>query len=176
MGNKALVEKARGILWDCRGGKPLDVGHVEDSHVNFELLTKESEAWGVDRELTVMFRFGFSYKADLELQVVGCPHLISLRENYVRMVKETRDMTLGERTSRFFEISDRIQFVPCRFGSKGSAKKDGYYLDGSAKRRPTNEGGAPRKATNDTDGVPVRPINVATEESTSHPEESVYLK
>ncbi len=51
-----------------------------------------------------------------------------LRENYVRMVKETRDMTLGEKTSRFFEISDRIQFVPCRSGSKGSAKKDGYYL------------------------------------------------
>jgi hypothetical protein len=53
LGNKALVEKARGILWDCRGGKPvpLDVEHVEDSHVNFELLAKEGEAWGVDREL-----------------------------------------------------------------------------------------------------------------------------
>ena len=56
------------------------------------------------------------------------------------------------------------------------AKKGGYYLGGSTKRRPTNEGGAPRKATNDTDGIPVRPINVATEETTSQPEESAYLK
>ena len=171
LGNKALVGAARGILWDCRGGRPvpLDLGHVESSHINFELLAKEGESWGVDHELTDMFRFGFSYKADLELQVVGCPHLISLRENYVRMVKDTRDMAADEKTTRFFEVSDHIQFVPCRFGSKGSAKKDGYYLDGTAKRRPTNEGGAPRKPTNDTDGIPVRPINVATEETTSHP-------
>ena len=56
------------------------------------------------------------------------------------------------------------------------AKKGGYYLGGSTKRRPTNEGGAPRKATNDTDGIPVRPINVATEETTSRPEGSAYLK
>ena len=178
LGNRALVEAARGFLWDCRGGRPvlLDLGHVESSHINFGLLVKEGESWGLDHELTDMFRFGFSYKADLELQVVGCPHLISLRENYVRMVKDTRAMASGGETSRFFEVSDHIQFVPCRFGSKGSAKKDGYYLDGTAKRRPTNEGGAPRKPTYDTDGIPVRPINVATEETTSHPEESAYPK
>ena len=178
LGQGALVPSARGIWWDCRGSKPvpLNVEHVEDSHINFEVLVEEGELWGVDHELTDMFRFGFSYKADLELQVVGCPHLVSLRENYERLVEDTRKMTLGAETSKFFEIGDGVQFVPCRFGSKGSAKKDGYYLDGTPKRRPTNEGGAPRRPTNDTDGVPVRPINVATEETAPHLKGARYPK
>ena len=75
LGTEALVPAARGIWWDCRGDKPkpLDVEHVEGSHINFELLVEEGDRWGVDKELTDMFRFGFSYKAGLEMQVVGCP-------------------------------------------------------------------------------------------------------
>jgi hypothetical protein len=178
LGSNALVEGARGILWDCRGPRPvpLDVQHVESSHINFDLLVKEGREWGVDHELTDMFEFGFSYKADLEMQVVGCPHLVSLRENYTRLVEDTRNATLGDKTSKFFEISQQIPFVPCRFGSKGSAAKDGYYLDGTPKRRPTNEGGAPRKPTKDTDGIPVRPINVATEETLPHAKETPFPK
>ena len=110
-----------------------------------------------------MFRFGFSYKAGLEMQVVGCPHLVSLKENYERLVKDTKDMALREETSLFFEVSRHIQFVPCRFGSKGSADKDGYYPDGTQKKKSTNDGGAPKKETKDTSGKPVRPINVATD-------------
>ena len=73
--------------------------------------------------------------------MVGCPHLVSLKGNYERLVTDTLSMAGKEETSRFFEISLHRQFVPCRLGSKGSADKDGYYLDGSPKKRPTNEGG-----------------------------------
>ena len=71
------------MWWDCRGGRPvpLDVEQVEESHINFGLLVREAELWGVDKELADMFRFGFSYGAGLELQTVGCPHLVSLKEN-----------------------------------------------------------------------------------------------
>ena len=77
LGQGALVSAARGIWWDCLGSKPvpLDVEHVEGSHINFKALLEEGELWGVYHELTDMFRFGFSYKADRELQVVGCPAL-----------------------------------------------------------------------------------------------------
>ena len=178
LGAEALVLAARGTWWDCRGDKPkpLDVEHVEGSHINFELLVEEGDRWGIDKELTDMFRFGFSYKAGLEMQVVGCPHLVSLKENYERLVDDTLSMALKEETSRFFEISQCIQFVPCRLGSKGSADKDGYYADGKPKKRPTNEGGAPRKETKDTSGRPVRPINVATEDTASHPAWSEFQK
>ena len=50
LGSEALVSAARGIWWDCRGTRPtpLDVEHVEGSHINFELLVEEGDRWGVD--------------------------------------------------------------------------------------------------------------------------------
>ena len=53
---------------------------------------------------------------------------MSLKENYERLVDDTLGMAGKEETSRFFEISQSIQFVPCRLGSKGSADKDHWVL------------------------------------------------
>ena len=47
LGSEALVPAARGIWWDCRGTKPtpLDLEHVEGSHINFELLVEDARLW-----------------------------------------------------------------------------------------------------------------------------------
>ena len=167
LGQEAFVKAAQGKYWDCRNIKPklLDYSHVERSHINFDVLRTHVS---VDKELESFFEFGMDYKADNVLpQIVGLPHLQSLSLGYPALIDEVRRCGEDERMRNFFSTHRSIPFLPCRFGSKGTAPKKGIDKRGRPKRRPTNEFGAPRKRKLDSGGLEVTPLNVAILEDES---------
>jgi len=164
LGQSAFVPAAQGVLWDCRNEipVPLDMRACGKSHLNVPALLQFEST---DQELMSFFQNGVSYKADRVLeamQIVGLPHLDSLKRGYREVVEASLKGLEDKKTAHFFSFHDSVPYLPIRFGSKGLAE--------GVKLRPTNELGAPRKLTYDTDGIPVWSVNEATCDEGTYPE------
>jgi len=82
LGQSAFKLEARGIIWDLRRLnegiiEPVDFTKAISSHLNLDLLATELAQYP-DQELLSFLLQGVQYKANVDLQIVLLPHLISL--------------------------------------------------------------------------------------------------
>ena len=158
LGQDAFVPRARGIVWDLRQADkgiivPLDFGKQIDTHWNLDYIWDNLKHYP-DQELVSMLLQGVQYKADLDLQIVLLPHLISFGAGCKLIQKEV--MEYAEKG--WYSIHDFLPFLPIRNIPRGSTPRTGD----ASRPRPTSDGGAPRNPVADSVGNPVIPLNVAS--------------
>ena len=137
---------ARGVVWDVRNHvpgnriKPLDVTAPIESDFDLGAWAERFKHWP-DQECLGFLLDGVSYKADLlerDLQIVLCPHLVSLSVGFESVEKEVlRLEKLG-----YHEFFSGFAFLPGRAQPQGSAPRPREL----ERRRRVSDGGAPRKA------------------------------
>ena len=160
IGQDQFKERARGIIWDCRGLAqtpqlpcvPLDytaspVSDLNNAHISSRASTCP------DHELLSMLVYGVHLRADVPLQLVFCSHLVSLPLGFASVDSEISKFI----EKGWYEWSSLLPFVPCRFLSQGSAarKSDPTHF------RRTSDGGGPRTAVSDQAGVWAVSLNEA---------------
>ena len=158
LGQDAFVPAARGVVWDLRKVDegiivPLDFAKQIDTHWNLDYIWDNLKHYP-DQELVSMLLQGVQYKADLDLQIVLLPHLISFGAGCKLIQKEV--MEYAEKG--WYSIHDFLPFLPMRNIPRGSTPRTGD----AARPRPTSDGGAPRNPVADSVGAPVIPLNVAS--------------
>ena len=158
LGQDAFLPEARGIVWDLRRVNegvivPLDFRRKIDTHWDLEYIWDNLKDYP-DQELVSMLLQGVQYKADLDLQIVLLPHLISFGAGCKLIQKEVVEYT----KSGWYSIHDFLPFLPMRNIPRGSTPRPGD----AARPRPTSDGGAPRNPVFDSTGVPVVPLNVSS--------------
>ena len=135
---------------------PIDVSKPSASHLNLNFLAQWGQGYP-DQELVSFVALGVRYKADIPVQIVLQPHLMSFLP--------VQDKYLAE-ADRFVErgwtyCCVGIPIVPFFCASCGSVCRP---LEPD-RPRCTNDAGAPRQDTYDDDGVRVVPLNEAISES-----------
>ena len=151
IGQSGFHEKARGIVWDMRGAEivPLDFDAPICSHLDTERLGSLLCCFP-DQALISHLTQGVTYGADLALQIVLSPHLISLPQGALSVESNLRRFQqLG-----WYGFYSQLPFLPIRLLSQGTAPQKG-------KHRRTTEGGGPRQLTTDEEGRIVQSINDA---------------
>jgi site-specific DNA-cytosine methylase len=159
IGQNLFHPQARGKVFDLRNLDPEGVREIplldfhEDAHVTFnkEFLAQELAKFP-DQELLSFMLGGVIFKADLELQLVMLPHLLSLANGFASVETELKRL----QSKGWYEFFANIPFIPCRCQPQGSVPRK---LE-DRWRRILN-GGAPHKKTLDTAGRPVVPLNEA---------------
>lgn len=158
LGQDAFKPQARGIVWDLRKLEegiitPVDFEAPIESHLNLELLREELADWP-DQELVSFLLEGVRYKADVGMQIVLLPHLVSLRDGYGSLQAEVDKYA----QAGWYGLFSHPAFLPFRLIPKGSVPRK---LE-PERPRPTTEAGAPRNLLLDTLGNPVVSINEAS--------------
>lgn len=158
LGQDAFVPKARGIIWDLRQADkgiivPLDFREQIDTHWNLDYIWENLKHYP-DQELVAMLLQGVQYKADLDLQIVLLPHLISFGAGCQLIQKEMLEYA----EKGWYSIHDFLPFLPMRNIPRGSTPRPGD----ATRPRPTSDGGAPRNPVVDSVDAPVIPLNVAS--------------
>ena len=83
IGQDQFLEPAQGIIWDCRGFEhglpavPLNFNAPVSSDLNNDYIEHVLADWP-DQELKGFLLDGVDFRADLPLQIVLGPHLVSL--------------------------------------------------------------------------------------------------
>ena len=125
----------------------LDMGFISDMLADFP-----------DRELLQFMSEGVQFKADLDMQLVFCPHLLSLANGVHSVEEELKKLV----QRGWYGVFEHLPFVPCRMCSQGSVPR---ALE--ERWRRVMEAGAPRKPVFDTAGVSVVSLNDAAKGYTS---------
>jgi len=158
IGQDLFQPQARGKIWDLREWTPGEVIPLlrYDAEVNTKFnkyfLTEELKNFP-DQELLSFMTAGVIFKADLELQLVFLPHLMSLANGFHSVEDELKRLEKDGHYA-FFK---NIPFLPCRCQPQGSVPR---VLEDRWRR--ILEGGGPRKETFDTGGRIVVPLNEAS--------------
>ena len=156
-----LVEAARGVVWDCRGERPVpaDWAVPIESHLDLDFLGAALDGYP-DQELRDFMTKGAATSSDAAgLTMVLGPHLTSLAVEGGFDQVNANVMDFAERG--WFEIfRGAFPFCPCRSTPKGTAEKAGGTL------RPTSDGGCPRAETS----PPATSLNDATRSARLVPE------
>ena len=156
IGQSELVPWARGRVWDCRK-------EVSDCCIvaDFRAPILENLARGElrrrlshypDQTLVANLLEGARLDADVELQLVLVPHLLSLAKGYASVAKELKRLE-GEGWYRSYID---IPFMPMYFNGQGAAARK---LEDRWRR--CVEGGGPRQVTYDAEGVRAISLNDA---------------
>ena len=158
LGQDMFLPEARGIIWDLRRLKqgiiePVDFTKPIKTHFNLDFLRKRLKDFP-DRELVGFLTDGVQFKADLEMQLVFLPHLISLGCGFASVEKDLKKLA----ANGWYSFFQDLPFVPCRIQPQGSVprKLEERY-------RRVMEAGAPRKLLFDTSGVSVVSLNLASQ-------------
>ena len=172
IGQDGFVKAARGIVWDLRQRHPdgyfmpLDFDAPLNAHLNTQAMF---DALGDDfpnQSLRHQILRGALFFAKLELQIVICPHMLSLGDAFTAAEKDlTRLSSLGYLSivSSEHEALDDEQLIcalgiiPVRCTSQGTRCRK---LKPQWPRRISNAGG-PHKKLKDGNDKPVLPLNVA---------------
>jgi hypothetical protein len=158
IGQDQFHQPAKSIIWDLRpmkeGGPavPLDYGAAISSDWNNDYIEERllgSDKWP-DQQVVDMVLHGVRYQANVDMQIVLCPHLSSLALNVEEVEKNFVDHLNREE----YSITDFIPFLPCRVTPQGVVQQKGKW-------RRTSDLGAPRKEARDEKGVPASSINKA---------------
>ena len=157
IGESERAEWSRGRVWDCRLlSSPCCV--VADFHAPIEsdLNLKRLHqrlAHYPDQALLSHLIDGVRFEADVELQTVLVPHLLSLSLGFISVAKEIDQMSqLG-----WHGQYPSLPFWPMYINGQGSTPRK---LEPDRFRR-TTEGGGPRRPTRDLSGLEAVPLNVA---------------
>ena len=156
VGQACLHGWARGIIWDftferSKCGVPLDVTLPIESHLDLDYLARELKDYP-DQRLVSFLVEGVRFEADVELQTVLIPHLLSLAKGFGSVRKELLRMeALG-----WYKFFGDFPFWPMYFNGQGSTPRK--YED---RWRRTTEGGGPRKETFDEEKLRAWSLNEA---------------
>jgi hypothetical protein len=165
LGQEAFVPEARGIVWDLRNASqgvvvPLDFTAIPYTHLNREFIIEMCHLmeWE-DLQLRDFLRFGVTYLAPKELQIVLPPHLISLKGGYQQFM----DDLVALEDLGWFKLFENIPFLPINLIPRGATPKS----DGTM--RITTDASWPhvhptKGELQDPSGLPVKPLNVACQE------------
>jgi hypothetical protein len=157
LGQEAMLPWARGRVWDLTFERascavPLDMTLPLDS--NFDLSRLRERLHGYpDQNLVSNLLEGIRFEADVELQTVLVPHLISLPMGFASVRNELyRLQTLG-----WYRFFDGLPFWPIYINGQGatSRKMEDRY-------RRTTECGGPRRPTFDGSGLRALSLNEAS--------------
>lgn len=155
IGRFELHEWARDRVWDCRAQccRLLDFTAPIRTHLNLDYLRERLHDYP-DQHLVSNLLEGVRLDADVELQSVFVPHLVSLPLGYRSVEKELRRLQgLG-----WYTFFPEFPFWPIYLNGQGSAARK---LEPDRYRR-TTEGGGPRQPTFDLEGLQAISINAAS--------------
>jgi hypothetical protein len=156
LGQEALAPWARGRVWDLTFERapcavPLDVTLPIETHLNLPFLRKRLASYP-DQNLLSNLLEGIRFEADVELQAVLVPHLISLPKGFASVRNELyRLQTLG-----WYRFFDHLPFWPIYLNGQGATARK---LE--TRYRRTTECGGPRRPTLDGSGLRALSINEA---------------
>ena len=155
VGREELHEWARDRVWDCRLEccRLLDFQASIETHLDLEYLRRRLVNYP-DQHLVANVLEGARLDADVELQSVFVPHLVSLPLGYASVGKEVRRLH-GLEWYKFFPD---FPFWPLYLNGQGSTARK---LEPDRFRR-TTEGGGPRHPTFDLAGLLAWSINAAS--------------
>ena len=155
IGQLELHPWARGRVWDCRGPccKLLDFRAPINTHLNLTYLQRRLADYP-DQYFVANLLEGARLDADVELQSVFVPHLVSLPKGYKAVGKELRRM----RGLGWYDFFPDFPFWPMYLNAQGSTARK-LELD---RDRRTTEGGGPRMPTFDLSGLAAISINAAS--------------
>lgn len=154
MGQSETVPWAQGIIWDCRQACciPLDFSAPISSNLNLAML-KEQLGCYPDQALLSYLLEGVRLEADVELQAVFVPHLVSLSLGFASVDKEIHRL----QSAGWYDFFTDLPFFPVYLNGQGAVARK---LEPDRFRRST-EGGGPRKETVDASGLRAISINEA---------------
>ena len=146
---------ARDRVWDCRAAccQLLNFRAPIRTHLNLEYLRLRLQTYP-DQYLVANVLEGVRLDADVELQSVFVPHLVSLPLGYRSVAKELRRLHgLG-----WYAFFPDFPFWPLYLNGQGATARK---LEPDRFRR-TTEGGGPRQPTFDLEGLQALSINAAS--------------
>ena len=157
VGQECQVEQARGLVWDftferSECGVPLDFRTPVESNLNVDFLLQELQGYP-DQRLISYIAEGVRFEAEVELQAVLVPHLLSLTQGFANVRKEVFRLE----AMRWYRFYDAIPFWPIYCNGQGCVPRK---LEIGRPRRSTECGG-PRKETCDETGLPAWSLNEA---------------
>ena len=173
IGQDGFVDAARGVVWDLRSRHPdghflpLAFDEPITSHLNTDAMFTALGDDYPDQSLRHQVKHGALFFASLELQIVICPHLVSLGDAFQVAERDLfRLARLGYLEvveSEHFSLDDDGELImafgllPIRCTSQGTRARK---LQPEKPRRIANAGGPHKKLV---DGLkrPVVPLNVA---------------
>ena len=162
IGQGALLSWARGIVWDFTFERadcavPLDFALPLESGLNLDPNDPRSLSSRLhnypDRRLFSYLTDGVRFEADVELQTVLVPHLVSLPKGFQSVRKELYRLHARD----WYRFFNHPPFWPMYFNGQGAAARKL-----SERYRRTTECGGPRKPTYDETGLAAISINDAT--------------
>ena len=182
IGQDGFIPEARGIVWDLRSKpdgyfRPLDFAAPIPTHLNTDAYFDAIGDDYPDQSLRHQVRRGALFFADVDLQIVICPHLLSLADGFKNVDRELRRLhALGyvefneheehafasqrirsSRASDSDKVIVALGVIPCRCTPQGTRARK---LEPDRPRR-ISDCGAPRKAVFDSASRPVVPLNDA---------------
>ena len=176
IGQDGFVEAARGIIWDLRRRHPdgyfmpLDFNAPLNTHLHTQAMFDALGDDFLDQSLRHQILRGALFFAKLDLQIVICPHMLSLGDAFTAAEADlTRLSSLGylsvvsteHEALGDDELICALGILPVRCTSQGTRCRK---LKPQSPRRISNAGGPHKKLGKwlvDGDGVPVLPLNVA---------------
>lgn len=159
IGQSELHPWARGIIWDFRSAhsgcaKALDFHAPLQHTLNVEYLTRRLAEYP-NQQLVSFLVHGAQPLADVELQTVMVPHLLSLAKGFPSVVKEIKRMASPE--LGWYSMHADFPFWPIYSLGEGSVPRK---LENRWRR--CEEGGGPRKEVFDQANVRAWSINDAS--------------
>ena len=161
VGQDLFHEQARGKVWDLRRLSEgvitlLDYDAPLDSKLNLDFIREQLQDFP-DQELVSFLLEGVQFKADLLLQLVFLPHLLSLSHGIFSVEEELKKLASND----YYGLFQHLPFLPCRLQPLGAVpRKLGPW-------RRIMDAGAPRKLVFDTAGWSVVALNEAAKGVTS---------
>ena len=158
VGQSELYPWARNRVWDftferSSCGVPLDYTLPIDSHLNLEYLRERLVDYP-DQRLASYLLEGVRLEADVELQGVFVPHLMSLPKGFAAVRKELSRLE----GKGWYVFTGHLPFWPIYLNGQGSTPRK--YEPGRDRR--ITEGGGPRTPTFDLSGLVALSINAAS--------------
>ena len=157
LGQAAMLPWARGRIWDLTFERsacavPLDVTLPNESNLDLAFLRRRLEGYP-DQNLVANILDGIRFEADVELQTILVPHLISLPKGFESVRKELYRLS----EPGWYKFFEDLPFWPIYLNGQGatSRKLEERY-------RRTTECGGPRKPTFDEEGLQALSLNVAS--------------
>ena len=156
IGQSEFLPCARGYVWDCRdldGCKLLDYTANINTKWDLDYLRKRLEGYP-DRRLASNVLEGIRMEADVELQLVLAPPLVSIGEGFDSVQKTVREMQgMG-----FYKFLSQLGFAPGYLIGQGSRIKK----LGVKKYRRTSNFSGPHRVLTDKQGKRVIAVNDAS--------------
>ena len=158
LGQSEMRQWARGFVYDCRKLRSpccvvANFSEPFDSGLNLKYIQRRLKGYP-DQALLSHLLDGVRLDADVELQTVLVPHLMSITKGFMAVAKELKRMQeLG-----WYGVFHDMPFVPGYFNAQGSTPRK-FEQD---RDRRTTEGGGPRQRTTDMSGLPAISINDAS--------------